>query len=167
MSDMLDALIKKAESLTRDDEVQSALEIANGLIESNPERAEVWLLRAYIHGRSRNYRRAIEDLTEAISISRVEPSIFFDRGRYQLQVREYGKAIEDFSEGLGLCDYHQNDYYRDALHFFRAEAYLQLGRRRKVLADLEHVHDDLPTWTTRLRTKSELLQEALALPDDG
>jgi len=67
--------------------------------------------------------------------------------------------VDDFTMGLVLCDHYNNDYYREPLHFLRADGLLKLGKKRVALRDLEHVRADFSSWTYKLRTKAELLAE--------
>jgi hypothetical protein len=40
----------------------------------------VWSLRAYLHGRNRNYSEAVSDFTHAIEINAKEPELRLDKG---------------------------------------------------------------------------------------
>jgi len=68
-------------------------------------------------------------------------------------------AIDDFTKGLELCDFHNNNYYRETLLFMRAEALARLGRTSEALADLAHVRDDFKIYTTRLRSKADIVAD--------
>jgi tetratricopeptide (TPR) repeat protein len=164
MNSTIDSLVSKAEKLARSDNHEEAMALALSLIERYPEETRVWSLRAYLHGRNREHSKAIADLTRAIEINRMEPKLFYDRGLEELALRDNQAAADDFTTGLELCDHYANDYYRESLHFLRAEAFLGLGRKQRALADLEHVRDDLKSWTFKLRTKAELLDECNSLP---
>jgi tetratricopeptide (TPR) repeat protein len=155
----IDALISKAKIFARSGETDKALSIANELIDRFPDDMEVWLLRSYLFARMANYPRSILDLDRAISINAQEPTLFYDRGRYHFKLESYTRAIEDFSMGLAVCDQLKDDYYRESLLFFRAEAYLALANKEQARNDLSSVRDDFTTWTFKLRTKSEILSE--------
>jgi len=164
MSLHLDHLISKAEHLARSGDNDEAMSLATDLTEQHPSEIKVWMLRAHLWTLKRDYTQAIADLTRAININGMEPSLFYDRGRHALALGDVLSAISDFSEGLRLCDGYNDDYYRGPLHFFRAEALLRLGRKHEALADLHHVREDFTTWTDKLRTKAELLAECSELP---
>jgi hypothetical protein len=68
-------------------------------------------------------------------------------------------VVQDFSKALELCDFQENDYYREELHFWRAEAFLELGKQREALRDLAKVRDDFQSLTYILRTKQDLLHD--------
>lgn len=154
----LDAKIKEIEAQFRAGD-PGALPQASKLIEKYPNEMGAWMLRAYIHGIQRNYNKAIDDLTHAIDISPTEPCLFFDRGRYYLRSSDYQNAIDDFTNGLAACDLHSSDYYRETLHFFRADMYLKLGNKKAACEDLKNVQDGFDIWTDRFCSKQELLAQ--------
>ena len=120
---------------------------------------QVWLLRGYLHERTDNHVAATADLTHAIELDSREPHLFYTRGRNRFQLGDNAGAIEDFDSGLELCDRLENDYYREELHFWRAEALIRLGRTEEALQNLSHVRDDHRAWTYQLRTKLDLLRD--------
>jgi tetratricopeptide (TPR) repeat protein len=165
MTTSLDDLISKAKSLEQSGDTEAAMSLATELVGQHPNEMKAWSLRSYLHAGRRNYEQAIADVTRAIAINSMEPKLFWDRGRYESLQRHDQAAVSDFSKGLELCDHYKDDYYRESLHFFRAEALINLGKKREALADLDHVREDLKTWTYKLRTKAELLAECDKLPE--
>ena len=99
------------------------------------------------------------DLTRAIELDSREPHLFYTRGRNRFQLGDNAAAVEDFVSGLELSDQLKNDYYREELHFWRAEALIRLGKMDETLQDLSHVRDDHRAWTYQLRTKRDLLRD--------
>jgi tetratricopeptide (TPR) repeat protein len=164
MTTNLDQQISTAKNLDGSGDSDGAMLLATKLVEQHPNEMEVWSLRAYLHASKHNYERAVADLTRAIAINSMEPVLFWNRGRYESKEGNYQSAVSDFSRGLELCDHYKDDYYREALHFFRAEVLINIGKKREALADLDHVRDGLKTWTYKLRTKAELLEECDKLP---
>lgn len=159
MTNKLQNEISRAENLAKNGQNKSAIMLATKLLEEYPDEMEVWRLRAYLYGRDENYSNATSDLTRAIEINSQEPVLFFDRGRYSLAENDYSSAVDDFNKGLDLCDRYQNDYYREAFHFLRAEAYIALGKKQDALADLAFVNDEYELWINELRAKKDLIAE--------
>jgi tetratricopeptide (TPR) repeat protein len=155
----LDNLIAKAKKLARNRDEEAAMTLANELVAHYPNEMKVWLLRGYLHELGNDYTGAVADLTRAIEINAMEPHLFFTRGANRFALGDDQSAIDDFTEGLDLCDLHKNDYYRETLHFWRAEALLRLGKKHEALADLARVHDGFRFWTYKLRTKADLLDD--------
>jgi len=162
---MLNDLIARAEALARAGDQDGAISMATELVAMYPNELKVWLLRADLYGLNRRYADAIADLTRAIEINPMEPSLLHARGLDALALGNYQEALKDFARGLELCDYHGNDYYRESFHFLRAEAFLRLGKKKEALADLAHVREGMKTWTYALRSKSDLLAECRTLDD--
>jgi tetratricopeptide (TPR) repeat protein len=138
---------------------EEALSIANGLVLQHTGEIRAWLLRAHLRTQVGDLEAAISDLSNAILINAAEPSLFFDRGRQRMRMADLGGAVEDFSAAPELCDFHNNDYYRETLLFMRADALAKLGRTNDALADLAPVRDDFRIYTTKLRTKADIVAE--------
>lgn len=159
MTENLEKLIASIETKVRADDPH-ALDEANALVGRHPADARVWSLRSYIRSRSNDFDGAIHDISEAISISPLEPVFFFNRGRFQLRLGNYKDSISDLSRGLELCDVHENDYYRDTLLFFRAAAYVRVGDGVSAAADLSKIEDEeFSLWLDGLVSKKQLLAE--------
>ena len=132
---------------------------ASKLVKEYPDEVRVWMLRAHIHGMNRSYNNAIADYTRAIDLCPTEPALFFHRGIEYSTIGDYQRTIDDCSRGLAACDLHSNDYYREALHFHRADAYLKLGNKEAALEDLKNVEDDFSWWINDFCSKQELLAQ--------
>jgi tetratricopeptide (TPR) repeat protein len=153
-----DEMIARAEVLAKTDEA-GALALADQIAAQYPDDFRVWSLLAYLRALRSDYEAAVSALSRAIDLEQREPCLFFDRGRYELQLGNWVAAERDLSTGLELCDFHQDDYYRQTLHFFRAEARIRLGRNQDALADLGRVEEGFKFWTYRLATKAMLVAE--------
>jgi tetratricopeptide (TPR) repeat protein len=159
--DLLHFRIKEINNLldTSGDEA-SALRLADELVRQYPHEMRAWLLRSHIHARMKAHVNAVNDITQAMEVSPIEePCLFFDRGRYYIKLRNFQDAINDCTQGLKVCDMYQSEYYRESLHFFRACAYVQLGRKDEALADLSKVRSGYQLWVDRLVSKEMLLKE--------
>jgi hypothetical protein len=84
---------------------------------------------------------------------------FFNRGRCEHCRGNLEAALADFNEGIALSKQLQYTYYLEALYFFRADVLVGLGRKAEARADLAHVSDDFVMWTTKLRSKTDILAD--------
>jgi tetratricopeptide (TPR) repeat protein len=159
MSSELDQVVARAHQLVKEKKRGDAMSLANQAVEEYRDEMEAWLLRGYLHELSQDYVNAADDLTRAIELNSKEPHLYYTLGRYHFQLRNINAAIEDFSKALDLCDFYKNDYYRDELFFWRAEALLRLGNKNAALKDLENLRDDFTSWTYALRTKRDLITD--------
>jgi len=155
MSHDLESLIKRIKVRIRADD-PTAIDDAVKLTEQYPDEVETWYTLAYGHARNRNYAAAIATMTRVMQLVPQEPGVYFDRGRHALMAADYELAIADFSAGLVLSEQLNDGYHREGLHFLRAEALFQVGRKAEALADLRHVPDDAVSWTIQIRSKAEL-----------
>jgi tetratricopeptide (TPR) repeat protein len=156
----LEEAIARTNELARSRKLEDAFSIAADLLKRFPNEMRVWLLRGYLHSLTGEYSAATADLSRAIELNSMEPHLFYSRGTYLFQMGDDTSAIEDFTKALELCDYYKDDYYREELHFWRAEASLRTGRKLDALKDLASVRSDFVSWTYALRTKGDLLSDA-------
>jgi len=162
----LNELIAKAKKLVNDKNREEAMSLADQLVEQYPNETESWGLRAYLHALNQSYNDAIADMTRAIEITPTEVFYFYSRGRYRFALQENQLAVDDFTNGLHLCSQYKKEDYREELHFWRAEAFLRLGRQNEALFDLAHVPgDEYTSWTDRLRTKADLVADCQKLSE--
>jgi tetratricopeptide (TPR) repeat protein len=161
--DTVDKQIEKAKRLVQSGNEPEAEAIADELLRTHPTVLAVRMLRGYLASLKGDHRSAIFEYDHALAIAPNEPHLFMERGLNYLEVRESDLAATDFSEGLRLCDVHNNDYYRSTLHFLRAEAHLLGGQKQLALLDLSHLEDGFKSWSYRLRTKEEMISECSIL----
>jgi tetratricopeptide (TPR) repeat protein len=153
--------ISKAEEQASSGHIEEALSIASELVLQHPGEIRAWSLRAHLQALMGDVAAAVSDVSNAIILNPAEPSLFFDRGRQRMRMADVDGAIEDFSKALELCDFHDNNYYRETLLFMRAEALAKLGRANDALADLAHVRDDFRIYTTKLRSRDDIVAECI------
>jgi tetratricopeptide (TPR) repeat protein len=165
MIHIIDRVVAEAKKLARDGNEDQAMLLANELIAQHPNDLKVWLLRGYLHELKDDYPAAVADLTRAIEVNSLEPHLFLTRGINEFAQGNNQAAVCDFKKGLELCDFHHNEYYRETLHFWRAEAFLRLGKKREALSDLADVRDDFSFWTYELRTKLDVLADCRRLAE--
>lgn len=156
MSDLFKAELRRVKNRIEDKD-PNAFDEAVKLTEQYPDEAEAWNTLAYANQWKKDYPAAVAAMTRAIELRPGRPGLYCTRGECSLMAGDYDGAIADFTEGLALGNHLKQEPYREVLHFLRAEAYYQLGRKAEALADLEHVDDDCTFWTVQVRTKAELL----------
>jgi tetratricopeptide (TPR) repeat protein len=156
---MLDSLIQQVDRRVRADD-PAAVSDAARLAERYSDDARVWCLLAYANARQGKNTEAVASITKAIDLSPGEPGMHFDRGRYNLKLGKFQQAVDDFDRALVVCEERNDDYYRESLHFLRADALIKLDRKAEARADLMHVRDEFALWTNELRTKTALMAES-------
>ena len=154
-----DETVAKAKQLARAGDGTAAIALADEVIHRYPLKIEGWMVRGLVHELGDEYELAARDITRAIELNSLEPHLYYSRGRYFFYLGDDHRAADDFSQGLRLSEFHKNDYYREELLFWRAEAFLRLGRKKEALEDLANVSDDFTSWTYKLRTKQDLLRD--------
>ena len=126
MDHQMNSELRQISKLARADKYEEALQRLDALLTKHPAEPAVWSLRGYTNNSKGDLLSAVSDLTECIKFRRNEPDDFFTRGRILFKAGRLEEAIVDFTRVLQLCDDHRSDYYRQAAHFFRADAYVRL-----------------------------------------
>ena len=156
MSDTLKTRIRAIKDRIEANEA-SAFYDAVKLTEEYPDEPKVWGTLAFANEWKNDYAAAYIAITREMELRPGRPASYFTRGGYSLMAGDYNSAITDFTEGLALGKDLEREPYREVLHFLRAEAYYQLGRKAEAQADLDHVGDDCTFWTVQVRSKAELV----------
>jgi tetratricopeptide (TPR) repeat protein len=85
--------------------------------------------RAFRYSESEDWRRALRDYDELVSLDARNPDSFYFRGAVYLQLRQYGRAIEDLSKAIAL----KPDF---GLAFvLRGQAESARGQHQRAIAD--------------------------------
>ncbi len=166
-SKAFDETIAKAKQLARAGDGPAAIALADEAINRYPHKIDGWMVRGFVHELEDEYESAAADMTRAIELNSLEPHLYYSRGRYFFHLGDDRNAADDFSQGLRLSKFHNNDYYREELLFWRAEAFLRLGKKKEALEDLATVSDDFTSWTFKLRTKQDLLRDCSDFKSQG
>lgn len=147
-----------------------ALDEAKKLTEQYPNESETWRVLAQAYEIDENYPAAIHALTVGLQCNPERVLLRIERGQNNVIVMDLGEAVADFSEALLLCDKQNAHWYKRDVHFQRAEALIQLGKKAEALADLACIPEDYEFITTEWRTKTELLAlcaDAITPENDG
>jgi len=121
---------KALKSLERG-EMDSALMFANRAVQSRPEMAMTYRVRAEVRETRSEFREAIEDYTKAFLLGR-DVTGLVDRGRVHEKMGEFGNAAADYCQ---------------ALRSDRDVRYIALGR---VMGPSEHNTDRYPDAVSSL-----------------
>jgi tetratricopeptide (TPR) repeat protein len=155
----VEEVIEKARRLLAQGADLEAMVLVSGLVDKFPMDHRPLAFRAHVHRVCGEYDNSIQDLDKAISINATDPYLFHFRGQCLMRTGNLQMAIADFTRGLALCDELGDEWYRETLLFFRAEAYIRLGQKTAARNDLDGVRNDFTFWIDRLRNKSELLAD--------
>lgn len=169
MNNDLETMIRRIKVRIRADD-PTVIEDAIKLTEQYPDESDTWQVLAHAYADDDNDLAAIAALSRGIESDPQRFVLFLERGQHEREIGNYGRAIADFSQALALCDEQNVDWCRRELHFMRAEALIQVGKKAEALTDLTHVPEDYTFWTTELRSKAELLAlcaDAAAPGNDG
>lgn len=148
--------------LLRADAIDEARQLRDLLLSSHSNEACTWRASAHFHATLGDNLAAVADMSKALSIANDEPAHFFSRGRYLFKAGEYQESVEDFTRVLYMSSQLHSSYYVFAALFFRADAYVRLGRYRNARSDIERLPPHFELWTDRLRNCEELLAECEA-----
>jgi tetratricopeptide (TPR) repeat protein len=105
----------------------AALGDFNNAIETKPMKSYHYH-RSLVYTAQQNYRRALDDLHQAIGQRAESANYLFQRGYVRYQLKEDSNAIKDFTQAIGL----QLDTNKIALAYnYRGWCKMRIGTRRK------------------------------------
>jgi len=160
MTQSLEARIAETRRLAESGRLDEATATADDVVAQYPTESKSWALRAHLRTLAEDYAGANADLDTASRLRPDEPYYFFRRGLNSLVIGDWHSALLDLTTGMKLRD----PAYEEAFRFARAEALIELGRKREARRDLETLPDNIRMWTSRLRTKEDLLSACQASP---
>lgn len=128
------------------------------LIEKHPDNASLWSLQASILKGMEHYIEAINSMNKAIDLKPEEASFYWLRGMCNFKVDNLSEAVIDFSHAIQGNNYGDVSFTQ-GVYFFRAEAFIKLGKKEKALSDISHIPEDHKIWTFKLRNKADLLED--------
>jgi serine/threonine-protein kinase len=99
-------LLDRAGEEVQSGEFDQAIEDATRVLESEPELAEAWSLRAGARRMKRDYDGALADATRAIEIAPLTASVWAVRGTIRERTHDLAGADTDFSRALELDPRH-------------------------------------------------------------
>jgi tetratricopeptide (TPR) repeat protein len=120
-------------------DLEGAIEIYTGVINSDPQNALAYYNRAIVYEELGDTSRAFEDYTKAIEIRPDYAEAYNNRGCLLVDDREYEQSIEDFTLAIKM----KPDYA--SAYFNRGNALMGLREYRKAIPDLKKAMELDPT----------------------
>lgn len=151
--------IKDAEDLLRVGRAAEALDICTSIIEQHPDSFRAYEVRSSIHRSAGDLDGALADISNVVRLRPDNAAPLFRRGRYQMMKGRNAEAVSDFSKAITL----DSGYFGESLHFYRAEAYLRMGRFSDALEDCRAVsanYFEQGFFGHSRRTKADIEAEA-------
>lgn len=164
MKDMndIDKKLDEAYSLAADrKDYPAAFSACDAIIEAHPDLIGPLRKRAQIYAHKADFAQAIHEMSTVIQKGPAEPGDYFFRGWWNLEESNENDAIRDLTKAIDLGKQSNDDYFTETAKFFRAVAYLRLGRNQEALADCQHVSDDFLIYLRSGRiSKLQIVTEA-------
>ncbi len=132
------AYVREASDLIARGEYEQGIEKLNGAIDIEPAKADLYLYRAAIWHRLKEYARAAADMTRAIELAPNNPALFAQRARLWSTAHEYDKALADFSAAIERAP-DDVEMYCD-----RGRAWMEKHDYDKAMADFQKAMDLAP-----------------------
>lgn len=153
----IDHQISEIRRLDKEGKEDAALDLIKNLISEFPKESRLWSFQGTLYAKKKIYKEALRSLSKAITLS-PEGIFYFQRGRYNLTLGNVSEAIIDFNYALSTDNYNDITFTQE-LYFHRAEALIKLKKKQEALSDIAHIPDGYQTWTSKLRSKADLLSE--------
>jgi tetratricopeptide (TPR) repeat protein len=128
----------------------------------DPSDTEALRLKAFATSMRGALEQAIQAIDGAIAVTSgsPEPSDYFDRGRWLLELGRLSESISAFSKVIDLSERHEDSYYLESAYLHRAVAYGRAEKRREAISDLQQVSQDCACFALgKIHTKEALISE--------
>jgi tetratricopeptide (TPR) repeat protein len=121
---------KQARSLIPQGKIEEALRLYEVILSENPRFALAYADRGTLYAMTKNFTKAIEDLSKAIELGYCYDSVFTTLATIHLELHDYQKALTYFSQAITLNPNNPLIYYN------RSTVYSELGNKELALSDL-------------------------------
>ncbi|MGE3465505.1 MAG: tetratricopeptide repeat protein [Pyrinomonadaceae bacterium] len=146
-----------------------ALSLCEQVLLDYPDNSEAFRKRAAIHARTGNFQSAVTDLTRGINNGVNSSEWFFFRGWWRLELDDLQGAVDDLTKAIELDRTEEHHPYEESSYFFRAVAFLNLGKGEAAILDCRQVREDFIIYSQTLGrlTRSDVLAQANRLSRGG
>lgn len=129
---------------------QQEIERATALLRLNPNNVEAYRQRAQARTALHDYKRAMQDYTQALHLAPQNVQIYYDRAVLYSLSGQYQNAIADYSEGIKLNPQDEMGYVR------RGYIQQKLGDYNNALADINTALELNPNEPRIYRLRSQV-----------
>jgi tetratricopeptide (TPR) repeat protein len=149
------SLANEANALFVDEDFDSALDLYSQAIETSPQCAELYVLRAAVHLKTENFTSAIADSNKAISLDPNNSKAYLRKGIACFNMEEYGTAKNAFEKGRDLDG--SNTQFKTWIRKCNAEL------EEEMVGD-DSAQEALPAYATTASSAQAPSQIAAAVP---
>ncbi len=145
-------------------DIAAAFDACDSYIRANSLSAKGFRKRAGLHAKQTAFKEAIKDIDEAIRINPHDPSYYFFRGWWNLEMAEFVEAEKDQSIAIKIEGENGTSLVTESAYFFRALARLRMGEFEGSLTDSAQVSDDFLIYLKSFGkvTKADIVKEAIS-----
>jgi|GEM_PF-6732874 len=158
--ELLEAQIKKIQSLCSSGKFVEAMELARELVLKNPSSQSAFRCRANVHNAMNDIPLALADCDEAIKLGEAEPHDLCLRAQLHYDLGNYQASESDCTRALEIGEATKFHYYDEYCHFFRSVARIGLRQYEMAFEDADFVKDNFVIFTRRdgKVTKQDLMK---------
>jgi tetratricopeptide (TPR) repeat protein len=102
LTDSLNNLLLRADSLSRKQKHDSALKVCDGVLNYDSTFAEAHLQQGIIHQRRKKFKEAIIACSSAIRLNRLLGRAWFERALCYVQLKQKQEAVSDLNQAMRL-----------------------------------------------------------------
>jgi tetratricopeptide (TPR) repeat protein len=106
------------------------------------------------------HQDALKDISKAVELDPNSAGNYFTRERRYLLSDELQAAVRDLTRAIELEEPEHDRPFSEAARFFRAEAYLRLGRCDLALADCAALPEEFALYVKGMRSRKDIELEA-------
>lgn len=161
-SKIINSRTQQCHSFIRQNKLDEALKCATLLVIDYPKNAKVYSLRGQVYFIKGEYKIALKDINQAISMKPKDSSFYGLRGIIKYKTGDFLTAIEDFSRSIKLNSKTAGTYR------WRSSTYEMLGKHKEALSDINKYIKMMPKVSdgyfrrARINYEEKRMEESLA-----
>lgn len=141
-----------------DEQLATALGLAEQWIAAAPEDAAAWSKLAHVHEMTEDFEKASSAASAALKISPGYPPYLFKKGYAEYRLGKYEDAANSFALCVERSEITHDGYYLDAARIAQARCLVLDGRADLAVNAIASAASNAATWLDRRFSKEEVME---------
>jgi tetratricopeptide (TPR) repeat protein len=141
-----------------DEQLSTALALAERWIAAAPEDAAAWSKLAHVHEMTEDFSNASSAMSVALKISPDYPPYLFKKGYFEYRLGHFSAAAISFLLCVERSEAIHDGYYLDAARIAQARCFVLDGRADLAASVISPAAEDSATWLDKRFSKADVMK---------
>lgn len=141
-----------------DEQLTTALALAEQWIAAAPEDAAAWSKLAHVHEMTEDFAKASNAASAALKISPDYPPYLFEKGYFEYRLGKFLDAASSFGLCVERSEAIHDGYYLDAARIAQARCFVLDGRADLAVSVISPAAEDSATWLDKRFSKADVMK---------